>query len=186
MSIQEKRIRNRVAEELRGVDGLPSRVFAARHRAIGSSLMPCLTVYKDGGHVVSTTSVGNGARKYERQFELRIGVLLNADGKNDPGHHMADRLDELGELVESWMFAHEEWEGVWVEALLSRTETGTPQESKEPTVVRLLVFDVTYFDFAPKLASVDPEPLETVHVDQDLVTPDGQVDASDTISIPQP
>lgn len=186
MSLQEKLIRNRVAEELRTVPGLPSRVYAARHRAIGSRLMPCVTVYSDGGRTVTSTSTGNGGRKYERQFELRIGLVLNADGKDDPGDGLADRLDELGELVEAWLFEHEAFDGVWVEALLSRTETGTPQESKDPAAVRLLVFDVTYFDYSPKLTAPTPGPLQTVRVDHDIVTPDGQVDASDTISIPQP
>lgn len=185
MSLQEKLIRNRVVAELKTVEGLPARVFAARFRAIGKSLPPCITVYSDGGRVVSSTGVSANARKLERQFELRIGIVLNTEGKNDPGAGLADRLDELGELVEAWMFEHENFDGVWVEALLSRTETGTPQESKEPTVVRLLVFDVTYFDYSPKLSTEAPGPLEAVHTEHDLATSDGQTDAEDLIEIPQ-
>ena len=186
MSVQEKLIRNRVVEELKGVAGLPSRVYAARFRTIGPSLVPCVTVYSDGGRVVESTALGNGARKYERQFELRIGIVVNSERKNDPGAGIADQLDELGEIVEAWAFKHEHFDGVWVEAVLSRTETGTPQESKEPTAVRLLVFDVTYFDYAPKLTTEELKPFAEAHIDHDLASADGQIDASDTIEIPQP
>lgn len=186
MSAGAKLIRRHVAEGLEVFADLNAKVFAARHRALQKSDVPAVLVYTDKERVLDTTASTFGARKYEREIELHLAIVANTRGQNDDGDLIADELDDIAEIVERWMFEREENEPVWVEAKLQRTGSGTADEADFPAAIKKVVFDVIYFDYAPKLPTELAGPLSTIHVDHDLAPADGQVDASDSITITQP
>lgn len=193
MSAGAKRIRRFVADGLVADPAIEASVFAARHRPMQERELPAVFVFTDEERVKSSRALGPGVRRYERELELEIAVQASTDGLNDRGEGVADRLDDLAEAVEAWMFDRENEpaqdgfaDAPWVSAILSGAEGGVAKESRQPSPVRVLTFTVLYHDSAPKARPSTLEDLTSIHIDHDLVPTDGQPDASDTIPVPTP
>lgn len=186
MSAAAKLIRNHVADGLAAAPGVEASVFAARHRNLQDEELPAVLVFTDAERVVESRGIGQGARKYERRIDLHITIVANTGRRNDAGAGVADDIDDLAEAIEAWMFERELNAPVWVEALLVRTEGGVAaQESAQPTPGKVLVFEVLFFDYAPK-PNVGPlEDLEEIRARYDLAPTDGQVDAEDSVPVSQ-
>ena len=190
MSAGAKRIRNYVAIGLAAAAEIDASVFAARHRTLKNSDLPAILVFTDAERISGSTALAPGVRKYERTLELSIAVIVSTGAANDRGEGVADALDDLAEAVEAWMFDREDFpasdpDPVWIEVVLSRTQTGVADESATPTPMKVLTFDVLWHDTAPKQRPSTLDPLTEIRVSQDLVEPDGQVDAIDEILVPQ-
>lgn len=186
MSAQAKLIRNYVAEQLAAMPELGATVFAGRHRAQQTRDLPSVNVMTGSERVEGSAFIGSGARKYERRLDLQLEIRVSTNGREDDGREAMNDLDDLTERVERWMFDRETNDPIWVEALLASTQTGIPEESSEPSPMRIVTFDVLYFDYAPKAGEEPAGPLETIHVDHDLAPADGAVDATDRIAVQQP
>ncbi len=179
-----KTIRNYVATGLIGATAAGANVFAARHRALDETQLPALLVYTDTDRVVETQALGVGVRRYVRELEVHVSIVADAGGTDDEGATGADLIDDLAEQVEAWFFDRETNDPVWVEALLSRFETGIAEEGARPKHGMRLVFDVTYFDEAPKPSVSVPDDLTLLHVEQDIDN-DPTPDAIDDIVVSQ-
>ncbi|MEM8712048.1 MAG: hypothetical protein AAGG01_13950 [Planctomycetota bacterium] len=187
MSAQAKLIRAAVADGLRTLGRFPE-VHASRHRSVTQDMLssgPVLLVYTDSDRVVSSRAVGGGVRIYEREVDVHVAVLEGTRGRNDPGAELADDLDDHGEEIERWFFDRETNSPTWVEALLKRTETGPADEAANPVAAKVVIFSVAYHDCSPKRSLEEPGPLESIHASHDLAPSDGEVDASDLITLPQ-
>lgn len=185
MSAQLTVIRNFVADGLRQEFGLDAKVEAARHKVLDSRTLPAVLVYTNSETVTSTRSLAPRFRRYVREVELNIEVITDGGKSKNLGSELADELDALCERVEAWLFEREEQPDVWVECLYKRSETGIAEESDNPATTRTLVFSVEYHDQAPKARAEELEPFTTLNVAQDLAPSDGQIDAEDTVEIPQ-
>lgn len=188
MSAQAAVIRHAIAQGLQAIPNLQLDVHEARHRSVAQSEFasgPVVLVFTDSDHVVESRPLGNGVRRYVRELEVHVAVLTNTEGRNDAGANIADRLDHFGEEIERWFFAREAHDPIWVEAIFKRSETGPAEEGNSPTAAKVLIFAVTYHDQAPKPDSTAATPLQSVDVDYDVAPSDGQVDATDNITIPQ-
>ena len=185
MSAKLAIIRNFVADGLRQEFGLDAKVEAARHKALDSRTMPAVLVYTDSESVTKTRALAPRFRLYVREVELNIEIVTDGGKGKNLGSEIADDLDALCERVEAWMFPREEQEGIWVECLYKRSDGAIAQESDNPAATRTLVFSVEYHDQAPKPRAEELGPFSTLHVEQDLAPSDGQIDAEDTVEIPQ-
>lgn len=194
MSLKAKRIRHAIADGLQCLaTPAGARVYTNRFRPIptvdaaGESALPAIVVYT----INETIEISADAPKeYRRRLEVAIEILVSRLEAKHP--RADDRLDEIAEQVEQWIFTNPTFGLADVDGItfgdhpssLVRDETAVVDEGETDLAAKRLVFEVTYYQGAPEgdLATL-PE-AKSFRPGWDLgPEPDGALEAVDLIQV---
>lgn len=131
-----------------------TRVFPSRLAPLRMSQLPALSVYVDDESVDTQASASTAPRELARSAQVAIECAVSATANVD------DALDDLAYEVETAMHADPGLDGTAGDAILLSTALGLTNEGDRPLGVVRLVYQVTYYTFAPEPGTLDD--LKTV------------------------
>lgn len=175
-----KKIREAVVEKLQG-HPLLNELFLARTKATGSRRLPFANVITGG----ETTEDLSDQWQEKRTLQVYVQLyVLNAGS-------VVDELDDLAEVVEARL-GSDLYLGGLCESMRYR---GCQPDYESAAELEAALLTMTYEAVYIWQPDPDGDPLEMVHVEIDMssprndppnpIGPDGQLDASATINLPQ-
>lgn len=177
MTAERKAIRQAVAALLSGKTAAGARVFASRATPVWGQELPVVLVYTGSEQSV----VFNAAPK---EYRRTVRVVVEAVAKAAEG--VDDLLDDMAEQIEQAVALDDTLGGTASDCQVAQVDMDVVDGGEQPMAACRITFDVQYMKLAP---FEQPEPFVTAltgaDVDMDLAQPDGRIDSSQTINLPQ-
>lgn len=141
MSIQRKRIREKMVEILRaGATQVGEKVYGSRARAFFQEELPAVCVYFYNETVEEFNA---SPRELKRTAKFRVEVLAKADEDLD------NLMDEIGDEVEKILHNANDLDGLVNDLVLSDSQAAILADGEQPVGSLQLTFDVEYLTLAP-------------------------------------
>lgn len=167
-----KQIRDAIVTALLTKTGAGTRVYPNRVRPWRAKNLPAIGVYTKSEEANHHDSA---PRAYERRALVVVEIVADADD------HLDDVLDLQALLVETILLADPTMGGVADDLVLSDSSLDFLEKGDTLQGCCAITFEATYWTEQPEPTLDD---FETANVEWDVATPDGQIEAVDTITMP--
>lgn len=177
MAHQRKLIRKAVIQRLKDANtACGQRVFGNRARQIFQNELPCLLVYTQKEPVEISVQ---GPREYKRSLQVAVEIVAKADDDLD------DSIDDIAEQVEAAIFTDETFGDLASDTILGDTDIDIIDDGEKPIGAAKILLTIPYYQRLPELVPADMDDFKTATMVVDVAPGDGQVESTDSITLPQ-